>query len=79
MPVQETTGANREPGYEVLHSVNILRVNEKGVVVAKYNALNDVDVARLEHDLTPDIAKAKAHRAASRSAPTSGPSKGAPR
>lgn len=82
MPVQETTGANREPGYEVLHSVNILRVNEKGVVVAKYNALNDVDVARLEHDLAPDIAKAKAHRAessASPSAPASAPAKGAPR
>lgn len=82
MPVQETTGANREPGYEVLHSVNILRVNEKGVVVAKYNALNDVDVARLEHDLAPDIAKAKAHRgqsSASPSAPASGPAKGAPR
>jgi protein SCO1 len=82
MPVQETTGANREPGYEVLHSVNILRVNEKGVVVAKYNALNDVDVARLEHDLAPDIAKAKARRAesaASPSAPPSVPAKGTPR
>src|SRR5580700_5031985 len=38
MPVKELTGPDREPGYEVLHSVNILRVNEKGVVVAKYNA-----------------------------------------
>jgi protein SCO1 len=80
MPVQETTGANREPGYEVLHSVNILRVNEKGVVVAKYNALNDVNIARLEHDLAPDIAKAKAHRAepsGSTTAPASAPTKGA--
>jgi protein SCO1/2 len=78
MPVQETTGVNREPGYEVLHSVNILRVNEKGVVVAKYNALNDVDIARLEHDLAPDIAKAKGHRAESSASP-SAPAKGAPR
>jgi len=66
MPVKEMTGPDREPGYEVLHSVNILRVNEKGVVVAKYNALDDVDVARLEHDLAPDINKAKANRAKSR-------------
>jgi protein SCO1 len=60
MPVKETTGADREPGYEVLHSVNILRVNEKGVVVAKYNALVDADIVRLEHDLRPDLERAKA-------------------
>ena len=65
MPVKEMTGPEREPGYEVLHSVNILRVNEKGVVVAKYNALDDVDVARLGHDLAPEINKAKANRAKS--------------
>jgi cytochrome oxidase Cu insertion factor (SCO1/SenC/PrrC family) len=63
MPVKEMTGPDREPGYEVLHSVNILRVNEKGVVVAKYNALDDVDIVRLEHDLAPYIDKAKAGRA----------------
>jgi cytochrome oxidase Cu insertion factor (SCO1/SenC/PrrC family) len=65
MPVKELTGPDREPGYEVLHSVNILRVNEKGIVVAKYNALDDVDVARLEHDLAPYIDKAKVDRAKS--------------
>jgi cytochrome oxidase Cu insertion factor (SCO1/SenC/PrrC family) len=70
MPVKEITGPEREPGYEVLHSVNILRVNEKGVVVAKYNALDDADVARLERDLAPYIQKAKAQRAA---APASAP------
>ena len=62
MPVKELTGKDREPGYEVLHSVNILRVNEKGVVVAKYNALDDADVVRLEHDLRPYIEKAQAER-----------------
>jgi protein SCO1/2 len=65
MPVKELTGPDREPGYEVLHSVNILRVNEKGVVVAKYNALDDVDIVRLEHDLAPYIDKAKVDRAKS--------------
>ena len=53
MPVREYTGADREPGYEVMHSTNILLVNEKGVVVHKYNALSDVDMARLRHDLRP--------------------------
>lgn len=53
MPVKETTGADREPGYEVLHSTNILLVNAKGVVVQKYNATNDVDMARLRRDLKP--------------------------
>jgi protein SCO1/2/putative membrane protein len=62
MPVMETTGADRQPGYEVLHSVNILRVNEKGVVVAKYNAIDDADVARLEHDLQPEIQRARTGR-----------------
>jgi cytochrome oxidase Cu insertion factor (SCO1/SenC/PrrC family) len=81
MPVMEMTGPKREPGYEVLHSVNILRVDERGVVVAKYNALDDADIARLEHDLAPYINQAKAKRArekssASASRPGSAPEKG---
>ena len=40
MPVKEYTGKDREPGYEVMHSTNILLVNEKGVVVQKYNAVD---------------------------------------
>ena len=59
MPVQEYTGKDREPGYEVMHSTNILRVNEKGVVVQKYNALDPVDIARLRHDLKPYLAAKK--------------------
>jgi protein SCO1 len=73
MPVKETTGAEREPGYEVLHSLNILRVNEKGVVVAKYNALDDADIARLEHDLRPYIKEAEKNRARTTARP---PAKG---
>ena len=59
MPVQEYTGKDREPGFEVMHSTNILRVNEKGVVVQKYNALDPVDMARLRHDLKPYLAAKK--------------------
>jgi protein SCO1/2 len=53
MPVKEYTGKDREPGYEVMHSTNILLVNEKGVVVQKYNAVDEVDMARLRRDLKP--------------------------
>jgi cytochrome oxidase Cu insertion factor (SCO1/SenC/PrrC family) len=59
MPVLEYTGKDREPGYEVMHSTNILMVNEKGVVVQKYNALDPVDLARLRHDLKPYLAAKK--------------------
>jgi protein SCO1/2 len=78
MPVMETTGADRQPGYEVLHSVNILRVNEKGIVVAKYNALEDADVARLEHDLQPEIERARTGRAPTDQAKGTYPSSPAP-
>jgi protein SCO1 len=78
MPVKETTGADREPGYEVLHSVNILRVNEKGVVVAKYNALVDADIVRLEHDLRPDLERAKAGSAKSPAAQPASPKRAQP-
>jgi protein SCO1 len=69
MPVKENTGTDREPGYEVLHSLSILRVNEKGVVVAKYNALDDADIVRLEHDLRPYIDRAKGVHATSPAPP----------
>jgi protein SCO1 len=51
MPVMETRGKDREPGFEVLHSTNILLVNEKGIVVGKYDARYDVNIARLRNDL----------------------------
>ena len=39
MPVHEETGENRKPGFEVLHSPNLLHVNAHGKVVGKYNGL----------------------------------------
>jgi protein SCO1 len=59
MPVQEMEGKDREPGYEVLHSTNILLVNEKGVVVQKYNATDADEMNRLRRDLKPYLAKRK--------------------
>lgn len=47
MPVQELTGEDRVPGFEIVHSINIMHVDAAGSVIGKYNAANDVDMARL--------------------------------
>jgi protein SCO1 len=59
LPVMEYTGKDREPGYEVLHSTKILLVNEKGIVVKGYNALDDVEMALLRHDLEPYVKRSR--------------------
>lgn len=51
MPVQETVGKDRVPGFEVIHSVNIMQVDAEGRVVAKYNALKDEEMVRLRRVL----------------------------
>lgn len=51
MPVQEMVGEDRKPGYEVLHSTNILHVDDEGKVVKKYNALLDTDMVSLRKAL----------------------------
>jgi protein SCO1/2/putative membrane protein len=51
MPVQETVGEDRLPGFEVIHSVNIMHVDAEGRVVGKYNALKDEEMATLRRVL----------------------------
>lgn len=51
MPVKELEGKDRKPGFEVLHTTNILSVNSKGVVIGKYNAMSDMELAKLRRDL----------------------------
>lgn len=54
MPVQETTGADRKPGFEIIHSTNIMLVDATGRVVGKYNAYaenKEQEMARLRKDL----------------------------
>ena len=51
LPVEEITGPNRKPGWEVLHSNYILHVNAEGVVVDKYVGTDDADVAKLRRAL----------------------------
>jgi cytochrome oxidase Cu insertion factor (SCO1/SenC/PrrC family) len=64
MPVQEMTGADRQPGWEVLHSNNILHVNAQGVVVGKYVGTDDADVARLRRELLKEARSLGPSRAA---------------
>lgn len=51
MPVQEMQGKDRKPGFEVLHTTNLLLVDAKGVVRGKYNALMPEEMAKLKLDL----------------------------
>ncbi|MFO1021465.1 MAG: DUF420 domain-containing protein [Planctomycetales bacterium] len=51
LPVQEMKGTDRQPGFEVLHSTNIMLVNADLQVVGKYNAMKDEEVAKLRRIL----------------------------
>ncbi|MEX0702745.1 MAG: SCO family protein [Planctomycetales bacterium] len=47
MPVKEITGPDRQPGFQVMHSNNIMLVDSTGVVVGKYDGTNQADMAKL--------------------------------
>jgi protein SCO1 len=49
MPVQEVPEA--DGGYDVIHSIWVLLVDEKGIVRAKYNAAKDNEMAQLRREL----------------------------
>jgi protein SCO1/2 len=51
MPVEETQGEERKPGFEVIHTTNLLLADAKGVVKGKYNAVDPEEMAKLRSDL----------------------------
>lgn len=51
MSVKEMTGEDRLPGFEVLHTTNVLHVDAAGRVVGKYNAQLDSEMAALRRVL----------------------------
>lgn len=51
MPVQELEGPERKPGFEIIHSRNIMLVNAEGRVVGKFDAQNERDMDRLKKEL----------------------------
>lgn len=58
MPVEEMTGERRKPGWEVLHTTNILLVDERGVVQEKYDGRKPDEVQKLIDRLTgPAVAE----------------------
>lgn len=53
---------NPKPGFEVIHSIEIMHVNDEGVVVGRYNARNDVHMARLKNVLVGKMTSEEAQR-----------------
>ncbi len=59
MPVREIQGEDRQPGFEILHSTNIMHVDAAGRVVGKYNALIDTDMIKLQRALAGTLGERK--------------------
>jgi protein SCO1/2/putative membrane protein len=57
MPVQEMTGKDRLPGYEVLHSSNVMLVDASGRVLEKYNGTIDTEMVALREALKKEAAR----------------------
>ncbi len=51
MPVQEIVGPDRQEGFEVIHSTNVMLVDAEGVVRGKFNAAKDAEMAQLRREL----------------------------
>ena len=51
-----------QPGFEVIHSIEIMHVNAEGVVVGRYNARNDLHMARLKKVVQGKMEPAEAQR-----------------
>lgn len=51
MPVKELQGEKRKQGFEFIHSNNIMLVDEKGVVLGKFDATNGPQMAALRKEL----------------------------
>ena len=51
MPVKEITGPDRTPGWEIMHTTNVLLVDAEGRVKGKYGATNGPAMAKLRREL----------------------------
>ena len=60
MPVQEETGERRQPGFEFIHTTNILLVDEKGVVQGKWSSTDEAEFGKLRRDLHQRLRKGTA-------------------
>ncbi len=51
MPVKEMIGKDRQPGFEFIHSNNIMLVDAHGVVQGKFDATKDVAMSTLRREI----------------------------
>ncbi len=62
MPVQETLGKDRRPGFEFIHSNNIMLVDAEGVVQGKFDAAKGEAMSALRREIK-ELAKPLAEKA----------------
>lgn len=55
LSVQEETGPNRKPGWEITHSTRVVHVDATGHIRGKYNALDPVEMAQLVHEVEREL------------------------
>lgn len=59
MPVQEATGEMRAPGFEFIHTNNVLLVDEHGVVQGKWLSTDEAEFSQLRRELKKRLKKVK--------------------
>ncbi len=57
MPVEEAQGKMREPGFEFIHTNNVLLVDEHGVVQGKWLSTNEAEFLQLRRELKKRLKK----------------------
>ncbi len=57
MPVQEETGERRKPGFEFIHTTNVLLVDENGVVQGKWSSTDEAEFAKMRRELRKRLRK----------------------
>ncbi len=57
MPVQEAEGEQRAPGFEFIHTNNVLLVDEHGVVQGKWLSTDEAEFSQLRRELKKRLGK----------------------
>ena len=57
MPVQEAKGEMRQPGYEFIHTNNVLLVDEHGIVQGKWLSTDEAEFSQLRRELKKRLRK----------------------
>jgi cytochrome oxidase Cu insertion factor (SCO1/SenC/PrrC family) len=57
MPVQEETGERRKPGFEFIHTTNVLLVDEKGIVQGKWSSTDEAEFGKMRRELRKRLRK----------------------